>query len=117
LSAGIVNIFSTDDIHDIGATTPFSETVPRAPVEVDMLVFVLVVVVPLTFPIPNCASIVAELVLTKLAILRLTGVPVVPTIAPDIRTGSFARITVAVEEQSVPEHDTRLTFPSPIADP
>ncbi len=78
-----------------------------------VVVVVLVVVLPLTLPIPKLASIEAVLRFTNCSILRLTGVPVVPTIAPDTRTGSVARVTVAVLEQSVPEHETSPISPRP----
>lgn len=51
-----------------------------------VVVVVLVVVLPLTLPIPKLASIEAVLRFTNCSILRLTGVPVVPTIAPETRT-------------------------------
>ena len=48
-----------------------------------------------------------------MAILRFTGVPVVPTSARDTRTGSFASSTVAVGEQSAPEHEISQIVVSP----
>lgn len=53
---------------------------------VGAVVVVLVVVFPLTVPIPKVARIDCVLRFTNVSILRFTGVPVVPTIVSDIRT-------------------------------
>jgi len=83
----------------------------------DELVVILVVVVVLRFP-RNPERIDCGVVFTNCSILRLTGVPVVPTRALDTRTGRRARSATAVGEQSPSEEQARSTIsPLPVFDP
>jgi hypothetical protein len=90
---------------------PFTAVICGELIVVELVVVELVVVWRIL--IQKFCKIEAGVVLTNDSILRLTGVPVVPTIAPDTRTGSVARVTIAVAEQSVPEHETSPISPRP----
>lgn len=97
-------------ISDTSSATTFPTEIPftaiLAILVVVLVVVVLVVVVVLRFP-RNDATILAGVVLTNNSILRLTGVHVVPTRAPETRTGRRARSTTAVGEQSPSEEHAR----------
>ena len=65
------------------AVAPLTAIFPRF--DDGLLVVVLVVVCVLSVP-RNPARMLCGVVFTNCSILRLTGVPVVPTIAPESRT-------------------------------
>lgn len=85
LSCGISSSLDTDRLPSVAPLIDISAILVLA--VVPELVVALVVVLLLIVPIPNPARILCGVVLTNDSILRLTGVPVVPTIALDTRTG------------------------------
>lgn len=84
LSGGISSNLDTDRLPSVAPLIDISAILVLVVAE---FVVVLVVVVLLIIPIPNHARILCGVVLTNDSILLLTGVPVVPTIALDTRTG------------------------------
>jgi hypothetical protein len=90
LSAGISSSLETERLPSVAPLIDISAILVLVLVVAFVLVVALVVVLLLIVPIPNPARMLCGVVLTNDSILRLTGVPVVPTRALDTRTGRLA---------------------------